>query len=618
MEAVNSNQSCQDTTIWGDDIGKADENDSLRIIKVNMNGLPKHSNHPKYGILQEAITKLKADVIGLSEINVKWDRMYPTDRLRQRVARWWENSPHCSYAYNYRDLSKAVYQPGGTAILSLGGASSRVLPHTLIDGEGLGRWTSTIYNGKRDIKVRIVQVYCPALPSEMSNNSVYAQHHRYFLTKNNTECPRKIFFSHLHRFISERLQSQEQLIIMGDFNYAMDSRTIASFQSSLNLHNIHKSLHNNYHANIPTHDRGSKAIDAIFATPGIVAPKGGYLAFQQFPMDHRAIWCDIKFSHLFGHNPPTITPPPKRRLKCEDPRVVSKFCDEYIKLIQKNDLYNKVVKLNKSITDTLTKEQQKEYELLDKQRISCALEAERKCRKFKTGGVEYSPKMQHQRDRITLWRAVLSRKNGKRVHTRFITRLEKRINVSNSLSYSIEQIREELTDAFQLYKDIKNNGKDSSLRDEWYDQLAEANAQANNTTFAAELKNKRQKEKQKQMFRAIKWTLKENNSNPAISEVTELINGEEILLNSKDEVENSIIKANDQKYRQTNDTPLMTDLLPDVGFLGDTLSSKKILDGEYIPCQPVDKYTRAFMKELKRVPNIPQISIKYILQQIMQ
>ena len=611
QEEENNDRSHQESELWGDDIENSETKDSLRIATVNINGLPKLTNHPKYGILRETISSLKIDVIGLSEINIKWDRIYPTNRLKQRTATWWENTPHCSYAYNYKDLSQATYQPGGTAILSLNSSTSRTLPNSLSDPEGLGRWTSTLYNGKRDLKLRIIQIYCPSLPSELSHNSVYAQHHRYFLTKNIQECPRNLFFTHLQQFITERLQSQEQLIVMGDLNHTLDSNVITQFLSSLNLHNIHQSLHPQFHINIPTYDRGTKTIDAIFATPGIVASKGGFLAFKRFPTDHRALWCDISFQTIFGHIPPNITPASRRRLKCEDPRIVKTFCSKYQKLILQADLHTKASQLSNSISGPLTNYQQLQFEAIDKTRISLALKAEKKCRKFKMGGVEYSPKMQHQRDRISLWTAVLSRKRGNKVSTKLITRLEKRIDISNSLSYTLNQIKQELTDAFQKYKEIKKNGNGSSLRDEWYEQLAEAKAAANNTSFASELKNKRQKEKQKQMFRAIKWATANNTVNTAISEVTETVNGEEVTLTSKDEVEQAIITANDKKYRQTNDTPLLNELLPDFGFLGNTPVCTNILNGEYVPCQPTDEYTLAFIKELQRPPNVPNISTKY-------
>ena len=96
----------------------------------------------------------------------------------------------------------------------------------------------------------------------------------------------------------------------------------------------------------------------------------------------------------------------------------------------------------------------------------------------------------------------------------------------------------------------------------------------------------RQREKQRQVFRAMKWTLRGTEADFSISQVYETKNGQELLRTSKDEVEMAIIQANDTKYRQTNDTPAMSLLLPDLGFLGTSPACKDILQGTYIPCTP--------------------------------
>ena len=105
-----------DSESWGDPIEHATNPNTLRIATLNINGLPKDVSHAKNGLLREAIACNNIDILGLSEINKKWDRVYPSNRLKQRIKRWWEN---CHYAYNYKDVSKATYQPGGTAIFSL-------------------------------------------------------------------------------------------------------------------------------------------------------------------------------------------------------------------------------------------------------------------------------------------------------------------------------------------------------------------------------------------------------------------------------------------------------------------------------------------------------------------
>ena len=425
------------------------------------------------------------------------------------------------------------------------------------------------------------------------------------------DCPRNLFFHHLSQFLEDRLQAQEQIIVMGDFNHVVDSDQMLNFLHQHQLHNIHKTLHPSYHTNRPTHSRGSQTIDAIFATPGITATKGGFLGFQVFPSDHRLVWCDIAFTTLFGHPPINITPATRRRLKCEDPRTVQKFCDTYMHLLNKFNAIAAVENLSASINGPLTTCQIKEYERLDRLRVHSMLLAERTCRKFKVGGVEFSPKLQYQRDRINLWKNVLSKKQGSKVSLSLLTRLEKKVGVSNTLAYSIQEIKNQLSDAYSTYKQLKKPANGADLRDEWFENLAAAKAAANKTSLATELKQQRQKEKQRQAFRAIRWTTKDTEHDLSISQIHETINGTTYLRTTKQEVEAAIISANDRKFRQTNDTPVMTDLLPDFGFLGSTTATQEILNGTYVPCTPIDAYSKAFIQELRKPPHIPMISTSY-------
>ena len=595
---------------WGHSSEHVTPSSALRLATVNINGLPKDSLHVKNSTLREAIAHHHLDIIGLSEINLKWDRIYPSNRLKQRVSRWWENS-HCNYAYNYHDLSKATYQPGGTALISLHSASHRVLPSSLSDPEGLGRWTSTLYSGKQGINLRIVQIYCPPLPCPLSHNSSYIQQHRHFLNSKVDDCPRNLFFQHLSRFLDSRMREQEQIILMGDLNHIADSPQILHFLHQHNLHNIHSSLHPSYSSDIPTFERGSKTIDAIFASLNLSAVRGGFLSFKSFPTDHRLLWCDIQFDDLFGSPRMTIIPHTRRRLKCEDPRSVQKFCATYSKLLTSHNLIDDAQRLQSSITGALTEAQQREFERIDRSRIKFMLMAEKKCRKFKTGGIEFSPKVQHQRDRINLWKHVLSKKNGGKASLSLLTRLEKKVGVSNTLSLPIIEVKKELSDAFAKYKSLIKPDKGATHRDEWFEDLAAAKAAANKTSLASELLQQRQREKQRQAFRSIKWSLQTSELDTSISQVTEMIEGREHIHSSKEDVETAIIKANDKKYRQTVDTPPMSTLLPDLGFLGNTAACSDILKGKYVPCTPIDQYTRALLNEFQRPPNIPQIPLTY-------
>ena len=75
---------------WGNSTEHATPSTLLRIATLNINGLPKEPRHVKNSLIREAIASHHIDIIGLSEINIKWDRLYPSNRLKQRASRWWE------------------------------------------------------------------------------------------------------------------------------------------------------------------------------------------------------------------------------------------------------------------------------------------------------------------------------------------------------------------------------------------------------------------------------------------------------------------------------------------------------------------------------------------------
>ena len=88
-------------------------------------------------------------------------------------------------------------------------------------------------------------------------------------------------------------------------------------------------------------------------------------------------------------------------------------------------MFTMVDQLAKSVVGPLTIAQQQAFEKLDKLRVRLMLKAEKQCRKIKTVGIEFSPKIQQHRDRITLWTNVKSKKLGSKVSLSLLTRLEK-------------------------------------------------------------------------------------------------------------------------------------------------------------------------------------------------
>ena len=600
------------TKPWGDDSRIKNKHNHFRLTTININGLPQHRSHPKYGSIREQVHTHQIDILGLSEINLKWNQFSSYDRMAQRTSKWWENT-NCRYAYNSHDVSTSKFQPGGTAILSINQLSHKVRPTPLQDPTGLGRWTSTLYQGKHNTTLRILQLYRPCKPNPQSPNGVYQQHSRYFLSKKVDTCPRNLLLSDLHDFITQCLTNSEQVIVMGDFNDDVTQPPITNFFNSLQMHNVMHTLFGPQYLQSPcTYARGNSKIDAIFATQGINAIRGGMLPHHTFDSDHMALWVDLQFQSIFGTGHIQQVPLQKRRLKNEDPRIVKTFNSAYQKMLTKHHLPQASFNLMSNITNQITHTQCQEYERIDKLRVQCLLRAEKKCRKFKTGNIEFSPTIQRQRNLIRFWKLILKRKQGQKVDTKYLSRWERKLHIENSFSTPLSEVLKNIKAATSAYHCLKK--EHTTLRDEWIEQLAAARAEAGRLNSANELAALRQKEKLRRAHKQIRWCLHHESSTPPITTVTEISHNTTIHHHNKLTVEKAILTANDKKYRQTNDTPPMTSLLPILGFLGVTPAATQILKGTYQPPNTLDIYTKKLLKEFAIPPhlhNTPGIDISF-------
>jgi len=92
----------------------------------------------------------------------------------------------------------------------------------------------------------------------------------------------------------------EQLVIMGDFNEDTSQGTFKRRFQELGLVDALAHLHGQ--PTLPTHNRGSHPIDAIYISPELLqGAMGRYLGFEDGLLsDHRGMWVDLQMEVLFG------------------------------------------------------------------------------------------------------------------------------------------------------------------------------------------------------------------------------------------------------------------------------------------------------------------------------
>ena len=76
-----------------------------------------------------------------------------------------------------------------------------------------------------------------------------------------------------------------------------------------------------------------RIIDGIWGTETIQVKQCGYLEPGDFPGDHSMMWVDLAYDEILGHKMPEPTYPDARKLKLHDSKAVSKYLDEYERLL---------------------------------------------------------------------------------------------------------------------------------------------------------------------------------------------------------------------------------------------------------------------------------------------
>ena len=144
--------------------------------------------------------------------------------------------------------------------------------------------------------------------------------------------------------------------------------------------------------------------------------RGGWTAFGDGIGDHRAGFIDIRVNDIVGAHKLDIIPRNARRLTCEDPRTMSRYNNHLKSQAKQHNLLSCAIKLQESATFPPNQEQIEELEDLHERRAQFAQEAERKCRKFKSGAVAYAPdEVQKFAYEIHLWKLVVTKLRGRKV-----------------------------------------------------------------------------------------------------------------------------------------------------------------------------------------------------------
>ena len=401
------------------------------------------------------IAHKQIDIAFLTEIGLYWKKVQNNDQWHERVREAFR-STRSSLGYNDTEPEiTSTVQFGGVCVMAVDDIAHRVIDQGT-DPTGLGRWAWLRLAGRQGHHLRVISAYRPV--DNGNHGSVHAQQQRHFTRNLRDTIPRQAFYDDLFDEITKWKTLGDHIIIGLDANEDVHTGMTHETFRSLGMTEIILKLHG--HRSLPaTCDKNHKRepIDGIFATSGIRLVAGGYSPFNSgCASDHRYLWVDISYVDAFGFAAPPHVSPSPRRLLTKDPLMVHRYNQRVTQALNNEDLPEAAKSLSHQATqhgwnDTL----EREYNRINERQYKIRIVTEKKIRHLRTGSIPWSPTLQRCRDDIQIW-SMLRKKRAnvnQKVSNRKLRRLLLRSTFTDAYQKTLPQIEDELTNAFQRYKE---------------------------------------------------------------------------------------------------------------------------------------------------------------------
>ena len=594
------------------------EEGMIRLVCDNFDNLNITTNYEgKLGRLRGLARRTEADLLMGSEVGVNWSAVEDKDRLDERLAT--ETALRLVTAHNEHENHGKI-QRGGTCLMVFDAICSTVATMGT-DVSGLGRWCWVLLEGKEGHKTYVLAAYQPCRSSTGDDRmTVWAQQRRYFRNRESLH-PIRAFRRDLLRLIRQWRENGDRVVLLLDANEDMDQGPLQRKLERLGFRDAIKARRDGRRGPA-THFRNTKGkkIDACWISEDIEDGYARYLRFYAGIGDHRAMVIDVPSSSVLGGHMLKVARPVARRLNGNIKATKEKYNSDLEGYVAEHKLLTRAEALYVHSGFPLSPEQIDCMNKLDDERKQMMMAAEKKCRKLRMGGVEFSPTVDAWGKRWALWKLVERHKRSlierrrnnsgvKPVSRSLIKRRAKIAGVEKPLSVTHEEAQWHLTQCRRMYLSLKPQAFD--LRQEFLAKRVVAAMDANDEKAIEDIKRIIRNEKLRKAWRLIKRAEGRKRSG-SVKDVEVMENGEWVRKSNKAEVEEGIMSENTKRFRLTNDTPVMSgQLLEDFGYLADTEAAEEVLAGTYDPPEDADEHTKALLSLLKqRVEMLRQGKIK--------
>jgi hypothetical protein len=283
-------------------------------------------------------------------------------------------------------------QQGGTSMLLFGHLTEQLdYDETGKDASGLGRWTVMTLKGDR-VRTRVVCGYNPCESGKLNSGTTYQQQRSYFVTKEkDLTCPQKRLHDNLMQQLEKWQTEGDRLIVCMDVNEDIYRKSLGKSLTRTDGLNMLEVVGNFTGKRIgPTFFWGLKPIDGIWATPDIAVTHTCVIPAGFGVGDHRLFVVNFQEASLIGEAPHRI----KRFSSCcLNTKVSSGATQRYLHRLKTNLERHRLIERLGMLHTTCKSKQafRRGLNKLDKLSKDLMLNAERKCRRIKSGRIPFLP-----------------------------------------------------------------------------------------------------------------------------------------------------------------------------------------------------------------------------------
>lgn len=581
----------------------------IRLMYENANGIDgRFKDNWKVEKARELHDELEVDVVAYNEhkLNLK----HKANKVGFNQLFWGgEAEVRSVVAHNVHEISRRRVQEGGTSMLMFGGIIDYFdMSLSGKDDTGLGRWVVMTLRG--DTNTRIVCGYNPCGNDKPNSGTVYHQQRRYWLGKRRcATCPRIKFRDDLLEQLTKWRENGDKLIVCLDANENIYKKSIGKALTSVDGLAMKEIVGEFTGTPIgPTYFRGSKPIDAIWATSDVDVVGACIMPAGYGIGDHRVFVVDFRADSLIGLEPKKIVRPQARRLNCKIPGAVQRYNTLFEKKIIKHRLIERIGRAHQ--TGLPGDETKLLLDRIDSEGKQYMKNSEKKYRKIKSGRIPFSPEAAKWIRRVQVYKSLLKFVQSGRGNRGNLRRTAYRAGISSPFQLTETDIKARIEVGKRHCEYYRRHGK--QYRRRHLHERLEAAREDDNEEAEQQILGIIKRERERAFWRRLRHTMGARSGGSVQAVQVEDENGNIETYSTQEEVHEAIwSNIHRRRFYLAEEAPICSGRLRGVfGYNADTTAGEEILEGTYWYDPDFDPDTRAIGEELAHIRSIiPENSV---------